>query len=463
MDMWTDKVKIVDLFVVKTQIKENVHCPYAITHLQISILKQATHVNYLGVTAHYILILIEDDSASLQSRALKLLALDSEDGPKDANFIHNQFNAILHEFDLYDHSHQIVFVTDRGKNIVNSLDGYDRNSCMDHFINNIVEHVCEEVGSLKSNVSRIVKYLKVTGKASALSRHIVSSPATRWSYVFDMFDAFHAVFNEIRSKIPDDREDLIGRYNSINKTTLKAVRDFLEIFKDLIKEVEGDTYVTAVKILPVFESLHQHLITKNNDVTIIKKMKATGMKYFNENKHQVLPTECENWVFFHPQYKKLQNFKTIDTDTVMANIQMKVEAMLEASDINEIINNNVTTENANISTNSNDTSKRSVLSDFEDCEREQNSIENAVLNEIDHYKNSKIGKVTDVLQWWMKNKSVYPHLWRYFMTFAAIPASSAAAERLFSLTLNTTNGKRNRLRGNLVDMLVFLNKNKKYL
>lgn len=98
-------------------------------------------MNYLGFTAHY--ILIEDCTARLHSRALKLLALDDADGPKDANFVHNKFSEVLHEFDLYDNSHQIVFVTDRGKNMVNSLDGYDRHSCLDHFINNIVERVCE--------------------------------------------------------------------------------------------------------------------------------------------------------------------------------------------------------------------------------------------------------------------------------------------------------------------------------
>lgn len=98
-------------------------------------------MNYLGITVHY--ILIEDESASLKSRVLKLRALDvDENQSKDANYIHNTFNEVLHEFDLYDNSHQIVFVTDHGKNMVNSVDGYKRNSCIDHFINNIVEHSC---------------------------------------------------------------------------------------------------------------------------------------------------------------------------------------------------------------------------------------------------------------------------------------------------------------------------------
>lgn len=447
MDMWLDKVK----FYVHFNTYELCNYLFAILRLE-----QVTNVNYLGVTAHY--IAIDDCTARLHSRALKLFALDNMDGPKDAEFVHNTFSQILHEFDLYDSSHQIVFITDRGKNMVNSLDGYERNSCVDHFINNIVEHMCGAIATLKTNVARIVKYLKASGKASDLSRHVPSSSPTRWSFVFNMFDAFLDVFDEIRPKIPDNREDLITKFNSINKTTLRAVRNFLEIFCILTKEVEGDTYITAVKVLPVFESLYQHLIVKNNDLAIVKRMKQIGMDYFNDNKDEVVPLHCKNWVFFHPQFKKLTNFKTVDKSIVLASIQMQIEVMNQAAaDSIEIQNNNVTVENANISTGM--CEKRSIFSDFEDVE--QNSSENTIENEIEHYMNSKVGQVTDVLKWWMKNKTIYPNLWRYFMSFAAIPASSAAAERIFSLSHNIITVKRNRLGTDTVDMLVFLNKNKK--
>lgn len=410
-------------------------------------------MNYLGVTAHY--IAIEDCTARLHSRALKLFALDNVDGPKDAAFVHNTFSLILHEFDLYDSSHQIVFITDRGGNMVNSLDGYERNSCVDHFINNIVEHICGPITVLKSNVARIIKYLKVCGKASELSSHVSSSSPTRWNYVFCMFKSFLAVFDEIRPKIPDNREDLIGRFNAINKTTLKAVTDFLEIFRILTKEVEGDSYVTAVKVLPVIESLYQHLIVKSTDIALVKRMKEIGMSYFEENKDEIVPIHCKNWVFFHPQFKKLTNFKTVDKTAVIASIQMQIEMLNEFNEI-EMQNNNVVVQNANISTSC---GKRSIFSQFEDAE--QNASENTIANEIEHYMNSKVGQIGDILKWWTKNKTIYPNLWRYFMSFAAIPASSAAVERMFSLSHNIITVKRNRLGTDTIDMLVFLNKNKK--
>lgn len=341
--------------------------------------------------------------------------------------------------------------------MVNSLDGYNRNSCIDHFINNIVQRICGEIDTLKSNVSRIIKYLKVSGRASDLSHHVCSNSATRWSSVFDMFDSFVVVFDEIRSKIPDSRDDLIAIYNRINKKTLKAARDFLKHFKVLTKEVEGDTSVTAVKILPVVESLYQHLIVKPTDLPVVKRMKEIGMRYFNENKDDVIPSNCKNWVFFHPNYKHLTNCKTVDKSEVLLNIKMEIESMVGSNnDSNQMVNNNVTIENANTPTKNDE--KPSIFAEFEDSD--QNVNENSVSNEIEHYLNSKTGKVTDILKWWMKHKSIYPNLWKYFMTFAAIPASSAAAERLFSLSHNIITVKRNRLSVGIVDKLTFLNKNK---
>lgn len=297
---------------------------------------------------------------------------------------------------------------------------------------------------------------KASGKASSLSEHVCSNPPTRWSYVFDMFDSFDAVFNEIRQKIPDNREDIISRFNSINRTTLRAVRDYSQIFKILTKEVEGDTDVTAVNVLAVFEKLYQHIIVKPTDLGIVKRMKQTAMNYFNDNKDEVVPIDCKNWAFFNPIFKKMSNFKTADKNTVIANIKNAIEIMDEMTTAPiETVNNNVTRENANMSTD-NDKSK-SIFSDLEDYDQ---NTENNIDSEIELYLNSKPGKVTDILKYWMKNKSTYPNLWRYFMTFTAIPASSAAVERMFSLSHNIVTAKRNRLNGDVVDMLAFLNKNK---
>jgi hypothetical protein len=64
------------------------------------------------------------------------------------------------------------------------------------------------------------------------------------------------------------------------------------------------------------------------------------------------------------------------------------------------------------------------------------------------------------LDWWKRNEGKYPKLARMAKKYLSIPASSVSAERVFSMTGNIISKKRSRLKPELVDIIVFLNKNK---
>ncbi|KAK3108517.1 hypothetical protein FSP39_009667 [Pinctada imbricata] len=66
-----------------------------------------------------------------------------------------------------------------------------------------------------------------------------------------------------------------------------------------------------------------------------------------------------------------------------------------------------------------------------------------------------------LLQWWMQNESVYPHVSILAKKYLAIPASSVPSERVFSLAGILINKKRSRLSPDNVDLFIFLNKNMK--
>ena len=63
----------------------------------------------------------------------------------------------------------------------------------------------------------------------------------------------------------------------------------------------------------------------------------------------------------------------------------------------------------------------------------------------------------DDLGWWSRHQFAYPTLARLAKKYLAIPASSAASERVFSSAGNFVTKKRNRLGYDTVDALVFLN------
>lgn len=62
-----------------------------------------------------------------------------------------------------------------------------------------------------------------------------------------------------------------------------------------------------------------------------------------------------------------------------------------------------------------------------------------------------------LMEWWRNNQVKYPMLSKLAIQIHSIPASSAAAERSFSLAGNLITEKRNRLQPRSVDGLLFLN------
>lgn len=303
--------------------------------------------------------------------------------------------------------------------------------------------------------------MRATGKNIKLSHSLKSFVKTRWNTVCEMFESFIAVFDEIRALL-NARNDLITRFNKLNKSTLEEIHAFLDVFRSLTKELEQDQVATSVKILPAYEILIEHVKIKPNDSAIIKKMKLKGSQYIEENKHEVLPLNYELWAFFHPDYKRLQSFKSIDKAEVMVKIENAIEMvqLLRATG-NDVDNNDTIAQSSNRSTaETENREKRKKPSLFINLRDDVESTD-SFADEIQRYINCKSGKVDNLIESWYQNKDVYPLLFEYFLSFAAIPASSAAVERIFSSASNFITQRRSRLLPKNVEMLVFLHQNKK--
>lgn len=65
---------------------------------------------------------------------------------------------ILVECDLYINLDKIVFVSDRGADLVAALSGYSRYFCIAHMLNNIVAHASVPIEDLIAQISKVVKY-----------------------------------------------------------------------------------------------------------------------------------------------------------------------------------------------------------------------------------------------------------------------------------------------------------------
>lgn len=296
--------------------------------------------------------------------------------------------------------------------------------------------------------------MRVTGKSSHLSAGLKSYVKTRWNTVVEMFISFLSVYAEIRELLTKD--DIRELFDEINVSRLTEITNFLKLFKTVSDELEADSEITCVKILPAMETILNHIKIHQNDSAIVKKMKTSAEKYIDENKKEVLPCNYELWTFFHPNFKRMHGFKSIDKDTVMQSIELAVQVHSD------------TTANENIAANTDSVScnrleQKSVFHLLQDDD-DGDDGGNSVSNEINRYINSKHATVaSNLLDWWIQHKETYPQLYQYFLSFAAIPATSASAERIFSDAGNIITNKRSRLTPKNVNMLAFLHKNHKIM
>ena len=80
--------------------------------------------------------------------------------------------------------------------------------------------------------------------------------------------------------------------------------------------------------------------------------------------------------------------------------------------------------------------------------------------EMRHYLQEKnIPHHDDPLAWWKERAAQYPHLQQLAKKYLCIPATSVAAERLFSKAGELISKRRACLKPKNVNMLLFLNKN----
>ena len=93
-----------------------------------------------------------------------------------------------------------------------------------------------------------------------------------------------------------------------------------------------------------------------------------------------------------------------------------------------------------------------------DEEKEDKDL--SVLEEVKSYFQERpIKRREDPLYWWRVNGSRFPHLKILARKYVAIPATSTPSERVFSVAGTVVDKRRSVLTAEMIDALVFLNKN----
>ncbi|KAL4126594.1 hypothetical protein QTP88_010806 [Uroleucon formosanum] len=321
----------------------------------------------------------------------------------------------------------------------------------------------EPVITLLTECKQLVRFMKSTGKNGELCKGLVQEVETRWNTRFLMLQS---VQNALPQIIQIHGENF-NRIQNIDTELLTEITQFLEPFKKVSDELEGDKRPTIQKVvlyqlllkkhLQTYSNLRENIYSNAEELTInsiLQKLGKRGLE-FMDTKFK-LAQEHEIAVFLFPKFKSLKMFSETDKARIIGNIELKL-LRIDLEEDNRHTNlqevNNITARNPNPSGNS-------TFSEWEDDENDIDQSRNypRYKKEVEDYKN-KYFEVQDdnILEFWNNQKYIFPLLSILAKQILAIPASSASSERSFSVAGRVIEERRSCLGGNTVDGILFLN------
>ena len=110
-----------------------------------------------------------------------------------------------------------------------------------------------------------------------------------------------------------------------------------------------------------------------------------------------------------------------------------------------------------------------TISGEEDSVAEDDATLKSIDGQIERYKAEQFklidkvtGKYNCPLLWWSEHSTMYPDICKLAERILHIPATSAPAERVFSVASNVINNKRARLAPDNANVLIFLHDNAEF-
>lgn len=407
-------------------------------------------MNYMGVTAHYI-----NYEGKLEDRVLCTRNFESEIKKTGEN-IRLELIKILRSFDLFSAVNNIVFVTDRGPNIVAALRQYKRLSCSAHILNTVLEHTTRDANDEDSDVQRLIHscravttFFKRSGLQNRLQKSLKGDVDTRWNSKLDMFESINSQWSEVQSILSEKNQDHL--IETIDKRMLEDVITFLTPFKKASCDLEASKTPTLYLCVLWKLKLLSLLEKTDGDSPFLIDLKRTA-KSILISKWEITITH-KLATFLNPKYKNLKFLSSAEKDEVLKEAKKYV-----ARNCPQLKDNEETTSAIPVKKQKYD----GLFNEFEDSSEDESTRDlDVASDEIFKYTNDKVQfpEGTDLMAWWHGHDKVYPLLSKLAYFVHCIPASSAPSERSFSTAGRIMQDRRTSLKPQTIDDIMFLHSN----
>jgi len=435
---------------------------------------------YLSYTIHYI-----NDEWELKTKCLQTLYFPTDhtgqniaDGLKD----------ILSQWGL-DASKQVCITTDNGSNFISAIRSHlawPYLTCFGHNLNLAISNsikgdprvqralgICRKIVTSFSHSWKKKRDLSEAQVLLELPQHsLVSDCVTRWGSQQLMIARILEQESAIRQVLASDRRcsHLLPTWQDIE--VLQSINDVLSPLAEFTDTLSGEERVTASAIKPLLDLLqNKTLAISPSDASLVADIKERVndylmAKYFDEPDFDDLIGIAS---FLDPRVKtKHLN----DQNVIKQRIVEEGTELIESGAVDVDDHPVVLISSDEPSTSNGPPNKRRKLSSLlreatstilcgtsSSPEGEQTN-EEKMRDEVEEYlKLSTIDPEMNPLKWWKIHATDFPVISKLARKYLCICASSSPSERVFSLSGHIVSKKRNSLKPDKVNMLVFLAKN----
>lgn len=362
---------------------------------------------------------------------------------------------------------------DNGRNVTKAIDDsvFKGVSCFIHTlqlaINTALKH--DTMAQILVKSRRIVTHFNHSNQAQSklrdlqqelnLSNHqLVQDVCTRWNSTYYMISRLLEQKRAISLYLAETSVN----FENLSTEEWKILGKSIELLKPFeeITKIISSSCSSVSEVIPHLKTLQRYLEIYNDEHKEIMQMKVmleNDLKSRFDLEHNKVFTLA---TLLDPRYKQ-QFFETEDLITIRSQFlleSLKKSMSDDESDKDDLDSTSINEDNTETGSHRNfwQCYQKFASRKIEDIQDDRSRA----AHELHSYCISPVIKRNDdPFQWWSRNSSRYPEMSRIAKVYLCCPASSVYSERLFSEAGNIYETKRNRLRPDRAETLVFLHHN----
>lgn len=409
--------------------------------------------SYLTITAHYINSNWQLCSCILETKRLE--------GPHTAEYIAQTIREIMALWDISKKVNAII--TDNASNMAAAITslGVRHAGCFAHTLNLVVNNSLSNTQGfedIKGKVKDIVSFFKHSVKGSDTLRQVQTQAQrptvlkltqecpTRWNSCYYMLERYSELHAEVTTALC-----------LLNKQNMCLSNDELDVIKSAIaslrpfeiatREMSGEKFTTASKVIPMVKMLHKAL-QKVPSTLSTELNKQLRTRFLNaETKFLWAASTLLDPRFMKHAFTDTTALKSIQ-DGLITRMKPVEDPQMDTSDVVQDQPAAATSElweeyDAQVATFVSFASQHTVRPQIE-MKR--------------HMEEAPIARHLDPLKWWQDRELLCPQLQQLAKRFLSVPATSVPSERLFSKAGELVSHRRTNLKESNINMILFLNK-----